>query len=93
VGRRRYTLEDVITNLPSYVDSRAKVISSVSFTIKNYTILMYLKETLHLSISDIVNEVLNRAFSNCESTCDYIDKLIEKMGQSGTQFGGEENNK
>jgi len=75
VSRRRYTIEDIINSLPSYATERAKIISSVSFTVKNYMVLKYISQVTGKSMSDLVNEIIEKALNECEKTCDYIDEL------------------
>ena len=75
MSRRRYTIEDIINSLPSYATERAKIISSVSFTVKNYMVLKYISQVTGKSMSDLVNEIIERALNECEKTCDYVDEL------------------
>lgn len=75
MSRRRYTIEDIINSLPSYATERAKIISSVSFTVKNYMVLKYISQVTGKSVSDLINEIVERALNECEKMCDYIDEL------------------
>jgi len=75
VSRRRYSIQDIINSLPSYATERAKIISSVSFTVKNYMVLKYISQVTGKSVSDLVNEIIEKALNECEKTCDYIDEL------------------
>ena len=82
MSRRRYTIDDIISSLPNYATDRAKIISSVSFTIKNYMVLKYISQITGKSVSDLVNEIIDKALNECDNTCDYVDRLlsdIEKM--------------
>ena len=73
--KRRYTIEDIINSLPSYATERAKIISSVSFTVKNYMVLKYISQVTGRSMSEIINEIVEKALNECEKMCDYIDEL------------------
>ena len=75
MSRRRYSIQDIINSLPSYATERAKIISSVSFTVKNYMVLKYISQVTGKSVSDLVNEIIEKALNECEKTCDYIDEL------------------
>ena len=75
MSRRRYSIEEIINSLPSYATNRAKIISSVSFTIKNYMVLKYINQLTGKSMSDLVNEILDKAFNECDKICEYIDEL------------------
>ena len=75
MSRRRYTIEDIINSLPSYATERAKIISSVSFTVKNYMVLKYISQVTGKSVSDLINEIVEKALNECEKMCDYIDEL------------------
>ena len=82
MSRRRYTIDDIINSLPSYATDRAKIISSVSFTIKNYMVLKYISQVTGKSMSDLVNEIIDKTLNNCEKVCDYVDELdsvLKKM--------------
>ncbi len=75
MSRRRYAIEDIINSLPSYATERAKIISSVSFTVKNYMVLKYISQVTGKSMSDLINEIVEKALNECEKMCDYIDEL------------------
>ena len=75
MSRRRYSIEEIKASLPSYATSRAKIISSVSFTIENYMVLKYISQVTGKSMSDLVNEIVNKALNECDKVCDYIDEL------------------
>jgi len=75
VSRRRYTIEDIINSLPSYATNRAKIISSVSFTVKNYMVLKYISQVTGKSVSDLVNEIIEKTLNDCDKVCDYVDEL------------------
>ena len=75
MSRRRYTIDDIINSLPSYATDRAKIISSVSFTIKNYMVLKYISQVTGKSMSDLINEIIDKTLNNCEKVCDYVDEL------------------
>jgi predicted DNA-binding protein len=75
MSRRRYAIEDIINSLPSYATERAKIISSVSFTVKNYMVLKYISQVTGKSMSDLVNEIIEKALNECEKVCDYVDEL------------------
>jgi predicted DNA-binding protein len=75
VSRRRYTINDIINSLPSYATERAKIISSVSFTVRNYMVLKYISQVTGKSVSDLVNEIIEKALNECEKVCDYVDEL------------------
>jgi predicted DNA-binding protein len=75
MSRRRYTIDDIINSLPSYATDRAKIISSVSFTIKNYMVLKYISQVTGKSMSDLVNEIIDKTLNDCEKVCDYVDEL------------------
>jgi len=82
VSRRRYTIDDIVSSLPSYATKKAKIISSVSFTIRIYLVLKYMSQMTGKSVSDLVNEIIEKALNECDNVCDYVDKLmseIEKM--------------
>jgi len=82
VSRRRYTIDDIINSLPSYATDRAKIISSISFTIKNYMVLKYISQITGKSVSDLVNEIIDKTLNECEKVCDYVDELdsmLKKM--------------
>jgi predicted DNA-binding protein len=82
VSRRRYTIDDIINSLPSYATDRAKIISSVSFTVKNYMVLKYISQVTGKSMSDLVNEIIDKTLNECDEACDYVDRLmneVEKM--------------
>jgi len=82
VSRRRYTINEIINSLPSYATDRAKIISSVSFTIKNYMVLKYISQVTGKSMSDLVNEIIDKTLNECEKVCDYVDELdsmLKKM--------------
>jgi len=82
MSRRRYTIDDIINSLPSYATDRAKIISSVSFTIKNYMVLKYISQVTGKSMSDLINEIIDKTLNNCEKVCDYVDELdsvLKKM--------------
>jgi predicted DNA-binding protein len=75
VSRRRYTIDEIINSLPSYATERAKIISSVSFTVKNYMVLKYISQVTGKSVSDLVNEIIEKTLNECEKACDYVDEL------------------
>jgi predicted DNA-binding protein len=75
VSRRRYTIDDIINSLPSYATDRAKIISSVSFTIKNYMVLKYISQVTGKSMSDLVNEIIDKTLNECEKVCEFVDEL------------------
>jgi predicted DNA-binding protein len=75
VSRRRYTIEDIINSLPSYATNRAKIISSVSFTVRNYMVLKYISQVTGKSVSDLVNEIIEKTLNDCDKVCDYVDEL------------------
>jgi predicted DNA-binding protein len=75
VSRRRYTIDDIINSLPSYATERAKIISSVSFTVKNYMVLKYISQVTGKSVSDLVNEIIEKTLNECDKVCDYVDEL------------------
>ena len=75
MSRRRYTIEEIKASLPSYATSRAKIISSVSFTIENYMVLKYISQVTGKSMSDLVNEIINKTLNECDKACDYVDEL------------------
>jgi len=75
VSRRRYTIDDIINSLPSYATNRAKIISSVSFTVKNYMVLKYISQVTGKSVSDLVNEIIEKTLNDCDKVCDYVDEL------------------
>ncbi len=75
MSRRRYTIEDIINSLPSYATNRAKIISSVSFTVKNYMVLKYISQVTGKSVSDLVNEIIEKTLNDCDKVCDYVDEL------------------
>jgi predicted DNA-binding protein len=79
VSRRRYTIDDIINSLPSYATDRAKIISSVSFTIKNYMVLKYISQVTGKSVSDLVNEIIDKTFNECDEVCDYVVKLKNEV--------------
>jgi len=82
VSRRRYTINDIVNSLPSYVTDRAKIISSVSFTVRNYTVLKYISQVTGKSVSELVNEIIDKAFDECDKVCDYIialKSMVDKM--------------
>jgi len=79
VNRRRYTVEDIISSLPSYVTEKAKIISSVSFTVKNYTVLKYISQLTGKSVSDLVNEIIEKALNECDEVCDYVATLKDMV--------------
>jgi predicted DNA-binding protein len=82
VSRRRYTIDDIISSLPSYATGRAKIISSVSFTIKNYMVLKYISQVTGKSVSDLVNEIIEKTLNECDKACDYaeeIDSILRKI--------------
>jgi len=59
----------------SYATERAKIISSVSFTVKNYMVLKYISQVTGKSVSDLVNEIIEKTLNECDKVCDYIDEL------------------
>jgi len=75
VSRRRYAIEDIINSLPSYASERAKIISSVSFTVKNYMVLKYISQVTGKSVSGLVNEIIEKALNDCDKVCNYVDEL------------------
>ena len=75
MSRRRYTIDDIINSLPSYATNRAKIISSVSFTVKNYMVLKYISQVTGKSVSDLVNEIIEKTLNECDKVCDYVDEL------------------
>lgn len=75
MSRRRYTIDDIINSLPSYATDRAKIISSVSFTIKNYMVLKYISQVTGKSMSDLVNEIIDKTLNECEKVCEFVDEL------------------
>lgn len=75
MSRRRYTIDDIINSLPSYATERAKIISSVSFTVKNYMVLKYISQVTGKSVSDLVNEIIEKTLNECDKVCDYVDEL------------------
>ena len=75
MSRRRYTIDDIINSLPSYATDRAKIISSVSFTVKNYMVLKYISQVTGKSVSDLVNEIIEKTLNECDKVCDYVDEL------------------
>ncbi len=75
MSRRRYTIEDIINSLPSYATNRAKIISSVSFTVRNYMVLKYISQVTGKSVSDLVNEIIEKTLNDCDKVCDYVDEL------------------
>jgi len=75
VSRRRYTIEDIINSLPGYATDRAKIISSVSFTVRNYMVLKYISQVTGKSVSDLVNEIIEKTLNDCDKVCDYVDEL------------------
>jgi len=75
VSRRRYTIDDIINSLPSYATDRAKIISSVSFTVRNYMVLKYISQVTGKSVSDLVNEIIEKTLNDCDKVCDYVDEL------------------
>ena len=82
MSRRRYSIEEIKASLPSYATSRAKIISSVSFTIENYMVLKYISQITGKSVSDLINEIVNKTLNECEKICGYVDELdaiLKKM--------------
>ena len=82
MSRRRYTVDDIINSLPNYATERAKIISSVSFTVKNYMVLKYISQITGKSVSDLVNEIIEKTLNECDKACNYVDRLmneVEKM--------------
>jgi predicted DNA-binding protein len=79
VSRRRYTVDDIISSLPSYATNRAKIISSVSFTIKNYMVLKYISQITGKSVSDLVNEIIDKALNDCDNACNYVGRLMSEI--------------
>jgi predicted DNA-binding protein len=79
VSRRRYTIDDIISSLPNYATDRAKIISSVSFTIKNYMVLKYVSQLTGKSVSDLVNEIIDKTLNDCDNACDYVDRLLSDI--------------
>jgi predicted DNA-binding protein len=79
VSRRRYTIDDIISSLPSYATDRAKIISSVSFTIRNYMVLKYISQVTGKSVSDLVNEIIEKTLNECDEVCDYVVKLKNEV--------------
>jgi predicted DNA-binding protein len=79
VSRRRYTIDDIINSLPSYATDRAKIISSVSFTVKNYMVLKYISQVTGKSMSDLVNEIIDKTLNECDEACDYVDRLMNEV--------------
>ena len=75
MSRRKYTIEDIVNSLPSYATNRAKIISSVSFTVKNYMVLKYISQVTGKSVSDLVNEIIEKTLNDCDKVCDYVDEL------------------
>jgi len=75
MSRRRYSIDEIINSLPSYATDRAKIISSVSFTIKNYMVLKYISQVTGKSVSDLVNEIIDKTLNECDKVCDYVDEL------------------
>ena len=75
MSRRRYSIDEIINSLPSYATDRAKIISSVSFTIKNYMVLKYISQVTGKSVSDLVNEIIDKTLNECEKVCEYVDEL------------------
>jgi len=75
VSRRRYSIEEIINSLPSYATDRARIVSSVSYTIKNYMVLKYISQVTGKSMSDLVNEIIDKTLNECDKVCDYIDEL------------------
>jgi len=75
VSRRRYAIDEIINSLPSYATDRAKIISSVSFTIKNYMVLKYISQVTGKSMSDLVNEIIDKTLNECDKVCNYVDEL------------------
>jgi len=75
VSRRRYTIEDIINSLPSYATNRAKIISSVSFSVRNYMVLKYISQVTGKSVSDLVNEIIEKTLNECDKVCDYVDEI------------------
>jgi predicted DNA-binding protein len=65
--------------LPSYVTEKAKIISSVSFTVKNYTVLKYISQLTGKSVSDLVNEIIEKALNECDEVCDYVATLKDMV--------------
>jgi predicted DNA-binding protein len=79
VSRRRYTIDDIINSLPSYATERAKIISSVSFTVRNYMVLKYISQLTGKSVSDLVNEIIDKTLNECDEACDYVVKLKSEV--------------
>ena len=75
MSRRRYTIDDIINSLPGYATDRAKIISSVSFTVRNYMVLKYISQVTGKSVSDLVNEIIEKTLNDCDKVCDYVDEL------------------
>jgi len=75
VSRRRYTIDDIINSLPSYATNRAKIISSVSFTVRNYMVLKYISQVTGKSVSDLINEIIEKTLNDCDKVCDYVDEI------------------
>jgi len=75
VSRRRYSIEEIINSLPSYATSKARIVSSVSFTIKNYMVLKYISQVTGKSMSDLVNEIIDKTLNECDKVCEYVDEL------------------
>ncbi len=79
MSRRRYSIEEIINSLPSYATSKARIVSSVSFTIKNYMVLKYISQVTGKSMSDLVNEIVDKALNECEKMCEYVDEIDSKL--------------
>ena len=75
MSRRRYSIDEIINSLPSYATSKARIVSSVSFTIENYMVLKYISQVTGKSMSDLVNEIVNKALNECDKVCNYIDEI------------------
>ena len=75
MSRRRYSIEEIINSLPSYATSKARIVSSVSFTIKNYMVLKYISQVTGKSMSDLVNEIIDKTLNECDKVCEYVDEL------------------
>ena len=75
MSRRRYSIEEIINSLPSYATDRARIVSSVSYTIKNYMVLKYISQVTGKSMSDLVNEIIDKTLNECDKVCNYVDEL------------------
>ena len=79
MSRRRYTIDEIKASLPSYATSKARIVSSVSFTIENYMVLKYISQLTGKSMSDLINEIVNKALNECEKICEYVDEIDSKL--------------